>query len=420
MPDSDPGNNEPIRLGRKAPSLRGPSARAESGLSERRPTVRAEGLPVPGPNSTPCQYLAGAFRGLGTVTRIEIRDRLGIPVDEIPIHPTRNFDLIRFDYAGPHGNPARLGTVEDLFLNIEEMPLIGDLSDLKTLRNHVLRSPRLTTGLAALAEYRRATGRKPGRTRGLAFRVPCSAEDTPWRKYRRTDLKRAVTVAIRRVFPDWKPVEDGGDLEIWIHQSGRRAFVSLRLSDIAMRQRDYKAANLPASLRPSIARAMALLSRMGDADVVLDPMCGAGTILIERALAGRYGKLLGGDINPEAVDAARTNLGPKHKPWELSIWDATRLPVPDASVDRIITNPPWGRQVGSRAENVPLYQGFLREAIRVLKDSGLIVLISSEWSLLRMTLAQLPELGVVRTVKNVSVLGWNADIVVIAKGNWRG
>jgi predicted RNA methylase len=377
-------------------------------------------MPIPSQNTVPRPYLAGTFRGLGGVARIEIRDRLKIPVDNMPIHPIRNFDLIRFDYSAPPGNLARLGTVEDLFFIIEELPLTGTVSDLKTLRNHVLRSPRLVTGLAVLAEYRHATGRKPVRTRGQAFRVPCSAEDAPWRQYQRTDLKRAVTVAIKRVFPDWKPVEDDGDIEIWIHQSGRRAFVSLRLSDIAMRQRDYKTVNLPASLRPTIARAMALLSRMGDSDVVLDPMCGAGTILIERALAGRYKQLIGGDIDPEAVAAARTNLGPRHKPWELHIWDATRIPVPDASVDRIITNPPWGRQIGSRTENVPLYQGFLREADRVLKPEGLAVVLTSEWNLLRETLRHLPGLIVVRTVKNVSVLGWHADIVIIAKRDGRG
>jgi SAM-dependent methyltransferase len=370
---------------------------------------------VPVCRNQPRICFATAFRGLGAIAGGEIRDKLGVDAGRAAVHPTRNFDLVRFKYPGPAGNLSMLGCAEDVFALVEDVTLTGKPPDLKILRNRVARSPRLAVALNTVGEFRLAAGKGPGRARNFTFRVPCSAEDAPWRLYRRTDLVRSVTAGLRHAFPESRPVEDGGDIEAWIHQSGRRAFVSLRLSDITMRQREYKAVNLPASLRPTIARAMALVSRMGDSDVVLDPMCGAGTILIERALAGRYGKLIGGDINPDAVAAARANLGRKHKPWELYAWDATRLPLSDASVDRIITNPPWGRQVGSRDENVPLYYGFLGEAVRVLKPGGLAVVLTSEWNLLRETLRRLPELAVVQTVRNVSVLGWHADIVSIAR-----
>ena len=363
----------------------------------------------------PLTCLAAAFRGLGPVARAELRDVLGADTGRSAVFPTRNFDLVRFSHAGPAGDMAKLGTVEDLYLLLDELALTGAHADLKILRDRMLGSRRILPGLDVLGQYRIATGKRPARKHGASFRVLCQAEDAPWRRYRRVDMQEVAVKAVKLKFRDWKLVEDDADVEIWIQQSGRRAFVSIRLSEIAMRQRDYKIVSLPASLRPTIARAMALQSRMNDDDVVLDPMCGAGTILIERALAGRCRMLLGGDISQEAVEAARANFGRRHKPWELAVWNAASLPLPAASVDKVITNPPWGRQIGSKADNVPLYAGFLRESVRVLRAGGIVVLITSEWDLLRTVLARTPGLAVVKTVKNVSVLGWHADIVTLEK-----
>jgi tRNA (guanine6-N2)-methyltransferase len=150
-----------------------------------------------------------------------------------------------------------------------------------------------------------------------------------------------------------------------------------------MRQREYKVAHFPGSLRPSVAGAMALLSQPADDDVVLDPLCGAGTILIERAHLARHRMLLGSDSDPEALNAARENVGPRYKPIELRSWDATALPLGDGEVTRIITNLPWGRKSGSHPDNRRLYPKLLREFRRVLAPGGLMVLMTSETRLMR-------------------------------------
>src|SRR3989344_363953 len=107
-----------------------------------------------------------------------------------------------------------------------------------------------------------------------------------------------------------------------------------------MRHRTYKVQSLPASLRPSIAHALVWVSEINKDDIFLDPMCGAGTILIERANAGPYRHLLGGDIRQEAVDAALANIGEKYKPIEAKVWDATSLPLQDKSITKIVSNLP--------------------------------------------------------------------------------
>ena len=124
-----------------------------------------------------------------------------------------------------------------------------------------------------------------------------------------------------------------------------------------------------------MARALVLLSEPRPDDVVLDPMCGAGTILRERTDAGGARMVLGGDVDAGAVAAARVNAGRKPS---LARWDATRLPLRDRCVDVVITNPPYGRQHEALAGIDRLYARAMREAARVLRPDGRCVVLTGE------------------------------------------
>ncbi len=182
------------------------------------------------------------------------------------------------------------------------------------------------------------------------------------------------------------------------------ALTSVRLSDRTMRHRRYKVAHLPASLRPTLAAAMVFLSQPRPGDRFCDPMCGAGTILIERAMAERYAGLWGGDWDPAALAAAQANIGPRHRPLTLHRWDATRLPLADASLDRLVTNLPFGKQMGSATENQRLYRHFFQEMARVVRPGGRAVLLTSQHALVSQGLTAHPELHSLRQVP-VRVLG---------------
>src|SRR5262249_35760354 len=85
----------------------------------------------------------------------------------------------------------------------------------------------------------------------------------------------------------------------------------------------------------------------------------------------------GGDIERSAVRAARDNL--RHfDEMLLARWDATRLPLPPASVDRVVSNPPFGKQLGDPEEIGPLYARAVAEYDRVLRPQGRAVLLVSE------------------------------------------
>jgi tRNA (guanine6-N2)-methyltransferase len=198
--------------------------------------------------------------------------------------------------------------------------------------------------------------------------------------YRRIDARKALAEGLAGVFPaSWKAAEENAAVEVWLTIHGEQAVCGLRLSDRTMRHRTYKAEHVAASLRPSVAAAMVRLAGTAPDMTVLDPMCGAGTILAEQAELARQrgaGRVIicGGDIDRNALRAASANLK-RFNPEFLAHWDARRLPLPDASVDRIICNPPFGRQLASPEEIGPLYRKAIIEWDRVLKPGGRAVLL---------------------------------------------
>lgn len=354
--------------------------------------------------------LTTTMPGLGGVGRSEVEKLFGHDIKFQELAKTRAYDLNLFKFEGAIDNLLLLRTVEDVFWVLAEIKLTGQTTDLQHLRS--FRGHEL---VRAATLKRQLQGEKM--KSHLTFRVVVQAEDAAWRKYRRVDMEKELVVTVAKQAPGWHLVPDDADVEIWAQQVNKRLIVSLRLSDSTLRHRNYYVVSRPAALRPTVAAALCLLSEPQDGDVFLDPMCGSGTILIERAMMGRYKQLLGGDIDPGAVSDAKENFGRKHKPWELKQWDARKLPIETESVNVVVTNPPWGRQIGENDNMALLYRELIREMDRVLVLGGRAVIITSQWELFNKSLTRNRNLKVIRSIKNVSVLGWHADIFVIRKEN---
>jgi tRNA (guanine6-N2)-methyltransferase len=206
--------------------------------------------------------------------------------------------------------------------------------------------------------------------------------------YLRRDARKALADGLAGRLPaSWRHVEENAAVEIWLTIHGGTAVCGLRLSDRTMRHRTYKMEHLPASLRPTVAAGMVRLAEIKPDQVVLDPMCGAGTILAEtlewaRHYRVRLARVIGGDIEKAAVRAAGPNLR-RLGEVELTEWDARALPLAEQSVDRIVCNPPFGKQL-SRPEDIDeLYRVALRDWNRVLRPRGRAVLLVSDMAALR-------------------------------------
>ena len=175
----------------------------------------------------------------------------------------------------------------------------------------------------------------------------------------------------------WRPgTPTQHELEFRLDVVGEAALFSVRLTPPAFRFRAADRAFTRAALRPTVAHGLVWLTAPGAGDRFLDPFCGSGTILAER-LAYPAAAVRGGDIAAQAVEAAQRNAGGAGRA-EVRQWDALRLPLDAASVTRVATNLPFGRQHGSPGEVEGLYRGFAAELRRVLAPGGLAVVLTDQ------------------------------------------
>lgn len=149
---------------------------------------------------------------------------------------------------------------------------------------------------------------------------------------------------------------------------------------------------LPASLHPTVAAGLclAVLERLQapQAPVLLDPCCGAGTILREWLSLAPDSLALGYDLSEEAVGVSRLNLQGFAPRATIEVGDMGHLPLETSTVDAVIANLPFGIRVKHGASNRRLYRRFLTEAIRLLRPGGQIVAYTGDGKALEFALSQ--------------------------------
>jgi 23S rRNA G2445 N2-methylase RlmL len=282
--------------------------------------------------------------------------------------------------------------------------------------------------------------------------------------YRRVDAQKALARGLAGKLPaSWRYAEENASIEIWLTIHGNAAVCGIRLSDRTMRHRTYKFEHFKASLRPTVAAAMVRLADIKPGQTILDPMCGAGTILAEvwlskkteaiwrksawaaetesqfdklteeddtvtggegeeaepitsspRQVVAQSPSILGGDIDGHHVKMAQTNLR-RLGQTTLKTWDARKLPLEAASVDRILCNPPFGLAIGDPEDIAPLYRDMIKEMNRVLRPGGKAVLIVSDVALLRDVVKRVGWFQ--QRFVRVRVLGQKTSIQVYRKPN---
>ncbi len=116
----------------------------------------------------------------------------------------------------------------------------------------------------------------------------------------------------------------------------------------------------PVALHPKYARFLVNSTETVHGDVILDPFCGTGGIILEAALMGR--RVVGNDISLNMVKGARLNLKYFNvKEFRVSNHDVKDLAL-DSTIDGIATDLPYGRNSNMSAESIhSLYKSaFLR------------------------------------------------------------
>ena len=192
------------------------------------------------------------------------------------------------------------------------------------------------------------------------------------------------------------------------------ATLYLDTSGDGLYKRGYRAKNMGAPLRETLAAALVLLSRYRGKDPFCDPFCGSGTIPIEAALIaknrapgldrrfaaqrwknmdsrlwmdaadeaqdkefhGNY-DIWGGDIDPAAVELAGHNAA------LAGVEDCVRFEVADAATfhrsseyGQLVTNPPYGERLLEKSEAEEVYRRF-GAAVRTLPPKWRVLVLSS-------------------------------------------
>lgn len=358
-------------------------------------------------------FYAQTMPGIEDIAWLEIKSRLDrVKFGEKLFAKDQN-GIVLFDYRGEPDDLLQLRTTEDVFiLGYSDQKLSKGWDDLYSLTKKLSRSEAFAEAVDTLLAFHRRHHDGIETTYRVISRLHGRFE------YRRIDLARSVEKGIKAKYPHWKLVDDNSRIEIWVNALGSQLVIGLRISDRSMRHRFNKPSEQAASLRPSVAAAMVHLTDPQPEDVFLDPMCGSGTILMERRLTNDYGRILGGDIDPKRALASKVNVRAQRREQSEQInilhLDAQQLPFASESINKIATNLPFGKQLGNPKLLAKLYPAVFQEIERVLAPGGKAVILSSEFELVKTAVRFCPNLTTL-TGYSIAILGQWGRIYIIKK-----
>jgi tRNA (guanine10-N2)-dimethyltransferase len=134
----------------------------------------------------------------------------------------------------------------------------------------------------------------------------------------------------------------------------------------------------PGSMSPKLARCMVNLSRIVQGDLLMDPFCGTGGILIEAGLMGA--RLIGSDIDWKMVKGTAENL--EHcgiKDFIVFQSDARLLNL-DEKVRAVVTDPPYGISASlAGEEGGKLYKDFLESISANMLEKGILCMATPHY-----------------------------------------
>jgi SAM-dependent methyltransferase len=332
------------------------------------------------------------FAGLADIAQRELE---ACHPRELAVLGLRNHDLIVGEVSTANARRlAELRTVEDTFYMMGGPLTMAGRHDLAKL-DRVVSKTGVLTGIGLKNALYGSRARR-------SHTFNCFVKQDRDREVRRKQIARGVVTRVASCFPKWRN-SDPAAVEFWGFYIDRVLHLGLRLSDERMKYRGREPQRRQGSLRPTIAAALALLADPRPGSLVVDPMCGTGTILEEAFVRERDARYVGGDSAQDAVDLAGRRLGARGIP--IRRWNAKELPLDDAQADAIVCNLPFGKTYSTARRNPSLYRALLSNWRRKLKPGGRMVLLTSDSQSLERCLSGLG-------------LAWRKECRVKALGVW--
>jgi len=307
--------------------------------------------------------MARTTRGLEWIAVAEIEGVVGVVPTAV------DHREVRFSAPDTPRALLNLGTVDDIFAIAHEFGGIGRHRSALP----VIAREAASSDVAALLPWLRQVRAVPD---APSFDVTASFVGK--RNFNRFEIADTVGAAVATA-TGWTYIprtrEAGpapAPVSLRMHLAGEHATLAVRVCDAPLHRRPYRQSSRSASLRPPVARALALLAGLCSGTVLLDPFCGAGTVVIEALLARGDVHGIGHDIDAGVVAMAQANAQRAGVTPHLRPADARSLSLDAGSVDRVATNPPWGLGVQPRGDAMHLW----REVRRVLRPGGRVAVIA--------------------------------------------
>jgi len=224
---------------------------------------------------------------------------------------------------------------------------------------------------------------EPGDT--FAVRVRRSKGAVVHGEYKGMELEREVGAMIKRMGYEVDLKNPSKTFVVLFTR--HKCFLALLLHSIEKKRYGQRKPHLrpffsPGVIMPKLARVLVNLSAVKSGEILLDPFCGTGGILIEAGMVGATP--IGMDIQAKMVRGASENLLFYHLEGHLITADATDIPMRANSVDAVVTDMPYGRvsllsggiNAESRASFMErLYEEAIGEVDRVLKRGRRAVIV---------------------------------------------
>lgn len=189
-----------------------------------------------------------------------------------------------------------------------------------------------------------------------------------------TDLAREVGAALKGKVDLRAPEVDVRVLLAGEAHAGRLvAEVDRKAFDA--RHVKHRAHFAPVSLHPRYARTLVNLARVKTGDLVVDPFCGTGGLVVEAGLVGA--RVLASDLDPRMVAGTRAELARVGVAGaRVETRDVGELPQLAPGADAVVSDPPYGRSSTTNREPMDdLYARFVAAAHEALRPGGRLAVI---------------------------------------------
>ncbi|KAG9268407.1 THUMP domain-containing protein 2 [Astyanax mexicanus] len=338
-------------------------------------------------------YYCTAGGGMETFLLDEVKNKL--KATEVEHIPGRVF----FRCTSTLQQLMLLKSAERLFLLLRKAPPItlpknpakaADVIKQSIVGNRDVWSHTLSTWTSLQAELNGPQGRGQKRKRDEGekeenssesgqsrptFRVSCRCSGAIARCYNSQNLSRIIGVAISRQL-GWKTDLRDPSIEVNVYLNDDHCVIGIPLLKHPLASRSYMKHT---GLRSTVAWAMVSLCAVQEGSVILDPMCGVGTILLEASQECPSAVCIGMDTETAQLQKAAENIKAAGQDNRLMLAQSScmAIPMPASSVDAVLCDVPFDRKFICSTDMTAALPHILAEMERVLRDGGHLVLLLS-------------------------------------------